>query len=225
MIHEGVASTATVDPKHCARYSEALLPTIAEMLEGYLLVLDPFAGTGERMLSIRQDAILVELEPRYAAISQRVTHRSYVGDATALRWPDRYFDAVCTSPTYGNRLADKQVDKYKRMNYTASIGGALQPNNSGAMQWGREYRDLHKLAWKEARRVLVPGGILVLNMKDHIRNRKRQRVTLWHMLYLLELGFTVERYVRVKVGAFNYGQNAKARIPYESVIMFRKSGV
>jgi hypothetical protein len=49
------------------------------------------------------------------------------------------------------------------------LGRPLTPGNSGALQWGEEYRALHVAVWTECRRVLKPGGIFVLNVKDHIR--------------------------------------------------------
>jgi SAM-dependent methyltransferase len=216
-----VVEAVPCDPKHPARYSNVILPMMGDMLEGSERVLDPFAGTGERMLAVRPDAYLVEIERPWAAISQRTSPRSFVGDATKLRWVDDFFDAICTSPTFANRMGDKLIDKYKRMTYTACMGKPLQRNNTGGMQWGKEYRLVHSLAWREARRVLKPGGILVLDIKDHIRKGKRMRVTLWHILELMSLGFVVERHERVATPAYGYGQNRDSRVPYESVILFR----
>ena len=48
------------------------------------------------------------------------------------------------------------------------------------MQWGDAYRSFHVKAWREAWRVLRPGGRFVLNIKDHIRNGERMPVTDWH---------------------------------------------
>lgn len=45
------------------------------------------------------------------------------------------------------------------------------------------------LAWAEAYRVLRPGGLLILNLKDHIRRGEVQRVTFWHISAAQELGF------------------------------------
>lgn len=53
------------------------------------------------------------------------------------------------------------------------------------MQWGRNYCEFHDRAWAEAVRVLKPGGLFMLNIKDHIRGGRRQRVTLWHALNLV----------------------------------------
>lgn len=73
-------------------------------------VLDPFAGVGRIHDLPRRtaDTVGVELEPEWAACRAR----TIVGDATQLpaEWTDT-FDALITSPTYGNRLADKHEAK------------------------------------------------------------------------------------------------------------------
>jgi hypothetical protein len=82
---------------------------------------------------------------------------------------------------YGNRMADHHIahDGSPRHTYRHVLGQPLTPGNSGALQWGdgiagrsgagEEYRALHVAVWTEARRVLKPRGIFVLNVKDHIR--------------------------------------------------------
>ncbi len=99
-------TTTNHPPRHPARYTPTLLPILAEFLQGRERVLDPFAGTGERLLSIRPDAYLLELEPEWAAVSQAVTNRSFTGDALHATniFGESFFDAVCTSPVYGNRM-------------------------------------------------------------------------------------------------------------------------
>jgi tRNA G10 N-methylase Trm11 len=96
-----------------------------------------------------------------------------VGDALALPFPDATFDAVVTSPTYGNRMADHHHarDGSLRYSYTHTLGRSLHPNNSGTLHWGAEYQRFHSLAWREVWRVVRPGGRFVLNIKDHVRAR------------------------------------------------------
>jgi SAM-dependent methyltransferase len=161
---------------HPAKFSDILLPIFSKELQGYNKILDPFAGTGKLRL-VRPDAFLLEIEPEWAMCSGAT-----VGDALALPWKNGVFDAVCTSPTYGNRMADHFTDHQKNKNYTRNtyrhaLGRPLSANNSGRMQWGDNYRDFHKKAWVEVWRVLRPGGKFVLNVSDHIRKGVVQEVT------------------------------------------------
>lgn len=199
-----------------ARYSDALLPVLAGFLEGYERILDPMAGTGSIRL-VRPDCELLELEPEWAAI-----RGATVGHATHIPWPDASFDAVVTSPTYGNRMADhhKAKDASRRNTYTHRLGRELNPNNTGRMQWGKTYRLQHFLIWEEVRRVLRPGGRFVLNVKDHIRKGKVVPVTRFHRLLLILMGFELISEVRIKTPGLRHGENNKARIDYESVLVF-----
>lgn len=174
---------------HPARYSSTLLPIFAELLRGHRRVLDPFAGTG-RINELRPEfeTTGVELEPEWAALSEHTVE----GNALALEFPDASFDAICTSPTYGNRFADHHnaADPHLRRSYTFDLGRPLHRDNSGALQWGRRYREFHLRAWAEVVRVLRPGGVIVLNVKDHTRKGVRQPVSSWHARTLIDdLGF------------------------------------
>ena len=66
-----------------------------------------------------------------------------VGDAEFLPYKDDFFEAICTSPTYGNRMADhfEAKDGSKRNTYRYAIGRALDEENTGKMQWGKKYRE------------------------------------------------------------------------------------
>lgn len=122
--------------------------------------------------------------------------------------------------TYANRMADKLEG---RVNYTAYLGKPLHENNTGGMQWGVSYRSMHISAWEEVKRVLKRGGILILNIKDHIRAKERVYVTNWHIDTLVRMGFCMHEHRKIDApGAATHLANGDARVPYESVILFER---
>jgi SAM-dependent methyltransferase len=206
---------------HPARYSTNLIPIFADILDGYDHVLDPFAGTG-RIHDLPMHTVGIEIEPEWAALHPDTVE----GSALELPWEDAEFDAVCTSPTYGNRLADSHnaSDPERRRSYTHDLGRKLSDDNSGAMQWGDEYREFHETAWAEAVRVLRPGGRFVLNIKDHIRGGVQQPVTAWHVAALVDLGmrYNAELSQGAPTGHLQQGSNSEARAGQELVLVFDK---
>jgi len=182
-------------------------------------VLDPFAGTGRiHELGPAWDTVGVEIEPEWAHLHPR----TIVGNALALEFADATFDAICTSPTYGNRLADHHEarDGSVRRTYRHDLGRALHPENSGRMQWGESYRDFHERAWAEAVRVLRPGGLFVLNVKNHIRRGEEVDTTSFHRETLEQLGLKVVAEETVPVSGMRVGINRQARVTHESVLAF-----
>ena len=94
---------------HPAKYSDGIIEKMRGVLRRYLgagEVLDPFAGTG-LIHELYPEFVTtgVEIEPEWAVMHGRTV----VGDALCLPpdWTER-FHAVCTSVTYGNRMADHQ---------------------------------------------------------------------------------------------------------------------
>ncbi len=207
---------------HPARYSKKVLAIMAEELEGYVKVLDPFAGTGliHELAEFGHVTWGVEIEPEWADMHSN----TFIGDATDLMFHNESFDAIAVSPTFGNRMADHHVakDDSVRRSYTHDLGRTLHPNNSGQMQWGPAYCLLHKKAWKEAVRVLRPGGVFVLNVKDHIRKGERQKVSVWHLDTLLDLGLEVINMIPVPTRGFRVGENRDLRTLCEFVITLKK---
>lgn len=215
---------------HPARFSDTILGEVRDVVtpeifhDGYnqsIRVLDPFAGTGRihALASPWIDTVGVELEPEWADMHEG----TIVGDATALPFATESFDVVATSPCYGNRMADHHnaKDDSKRITYRHSLGRKLSYNNAGAMQWGDEYKFLHTLAWFEAYRVLIPRGLMVVNLSNHIRKGKIAKVTEWHLGILSGL-FLLEEVRRVRTPRMRRGANYDLRVDHENILVLRK---
>ena len=207
--------------RHPCPYPAAVLDTFAGLLDNQtrLKVLDPFAGTG-RIHRLPHDTTGIEIEALWAAWHPD----TLVGDATKLPFLDESFDAVVTSPTYGNRMADLYSgDGSTRRTYRTALGRDLHVGNSGGMQWGCRYRELHEAAWFEAWRVLRPGGLILVNVKDHVRQGRRVHVVDWHTETLRQTGFTITGTTIVDLNGWRFGANADRRIGHEVIISGRKT--
>ena len=210
-------------PPHPAPFHPSLLPIFAELLDGHPHVLDPFAGTGRIHQLTEQgfDTVGVEIETEWAAWHPRTE----VGNALDLRFEDGSFDAICTSPTYGNRFADNYnaYDPESRRTYRIDLGHDLAEGSSAGLQWGDEYRTFHRQAWTEATRVLRSGGRFVLNIKDHIRDGKWQDVSAWHIGVLnIECELEIAAIRPLAVVGQGTGANHDRRSPAELVIALDK---
>ena len=210
---------------HPAKFSDPILDVLRPIVAGLPgPILDPFAGTGRIHELGRDDTIGVEIEAEWAELHERTE----VGDATDLRFDDGEIGSIVTSPTYGNRMADTYAgDGTRRHTYRIALGRPLTEGSSAGLQWGEKYRELHRAAWLEARRVLRPGGNLVLNMSDHIRKGEVVPVTAWHVETLLDLGFDVipGGWIPVETRRQRHGANADLRVDVEHVIVFEKPEV
>jgi SAM-dependent methyltransferase len=217
----GIGETPHI--KHPAPFSRAVLRTIRDLLgtpEQYKRVLDPFAGTG-RIHDLREygwETLGIEIEPEWAELSE------YTKQGSALKTGLRKgsVDAVATSPTYGNRLADSYdaSDPDRRHSYHFDLGHAPSAGSSAVMQWGDEYRDFHLKAWTEVERVLKPNGRFILNIKDHIRDGIWQDVASWHVMTIVELGFVLSSIRPVSTRGVPSGANAEVRAEAELVFAF-----
>lgn len=204
--------------RHPSKYSDELIPIFKKLLRDRGRVLDCFAGTG-KLRDIRPDAVLVEIEPEWAKMCGAV-----MCDVRSMptEW-ENTFDAICTSPTYGNRMADHHnaKDGSYRRTYKHCLGRDLSDGNSGSLQWGEAYKIFHEQAWRACHKVLKFRGILILNISDHIRKGKVIPVTKWHIDTLEhDAGFHLLEHHKVKTRRFRNGENSKSRVEYESILVF-----
>jgi hypothetical protein len=272
----GMDTTAAppIERPHPAKYGDDVLAAIREHLRRDAgiggLVVDPFAGTG-RIHQLRPEWVTygVELELEWAA--QGFPHTvcgdarqassllgEYIGPAAATGW-----DAVVTSPCYGNRMADTYdgsrdtcttcggdgtepghpegpedagyrpvkcarcagtgYRSSRRHTYTIDLGRPVTPGNAAAMQWGAEYRQLHRQVWEHCVAHLRPGGVFILNISDHVRAGALQGVDLWHSATLGGLGLDLVRATPVYTRRQRLGANGEARAACEWVLSFRKA--
>jgi SAM-dependent methyltransferase len=216
--------------RHPAPFSDPILDAVAEQLTEVgtpTTVVDPFAGTG-RVHELRERAgvietIGIEIEPEWAD-SHPDTRQ---GDALRLSHEvgEDAVDAIVTSPTYGNRMADHHdaKDDSVRHTYKHTLGRDLDPNNSGQMHWGEQYRAFHRQAWSEAVKALKPGGTLTINIKNHMRAGVEQRVVEWHLDTLMhDFGLRLVALNVVATSGLRAGANANNRTPVEFVATLRK---
>ena len=215
--------------KHPATYTDSFIPIFAKLLSDRKTVLDPFAGTGKLGLiknyGFAGQIWCNELEPEWVTSSLHKVDKWVVGDARDLSWA-MGVDAICTSPTYGNRMADSHTakDKSRRITYTHYIGRKLTDGNSGAMQWGEKYRNLHKDVWNECWNVLSLNGLMIVNVSNHIRKGQEVDVVGWHEECLKNIGFKLAEHIKIKTPRMKVGQNFEKRILHESILVLSKGG-
>ena len=181
-------------PKHYARYSPAIIEAIEQRIGHSKMILDPMAGTLERLSCLEKPergyhlVWGVELEPEWAEGYEH--ERLIQGDARSLPYDDEFFDAIVVSPSYGNRDCDKTGtwwDNASRMTYAGALGRDVS-DGSGCIKWGPEYRTIHAEAWVEAIRVLKPNGLFFINLKNFVQRGAIVRMAAWHKGTLIKYG-------------------------------------
>ena len=213
---------------HPAKFTDAFFEVFSEMLNGCSSVFDPFAGTGKigklKQYGFTGEIYANEIEPEWLSPNEHMCDVLTFCDAEFLDYPESHFDAICTSPTYGNRMADHHnaKDRSKRNTYTHCLGHQLAQGNTGKMQWGQEYREKHERVYRHIAKMVKPGGKFVLNIKNHIRRGVEIDVVAFHEATLKNCGFEMIDKRAIETPSLKYGANADKRLPIEYIILFRK---
>lgn len=233
-MKSNVRLTAKGEVEHPAKFSDSVLTTIRAIIQrimdeegvDHATVLDPFGGVG-KIHDIASPFIhthTIELEWEWCEVA------ASKGPSVCMDmfnfYPQLPFNFVATSITYGNRMADHHDarDGSKRNTYKHVLGRDLSVNNSGALQWGAEYRDFHRRAFRKIRDEFLcgeNGGYFILNTKDHIRKDEVQGLTEWCGLWLSNNGFTRVARSFVPSKGNGEGQNGQTRVAGEWVTTWR----
>lgn len=223
---------------HPAKFSLPILERAVEMLDRRLAddrcggesqlvtVLDPFAGTGKGVDYLRARGYAAEgidLEPVDAWGEADVSSHVRVGNALELEYDDGAIDVVFTSPSYGNRFADVDMRASVAGTYAKGLGRRATEGSSCHLQWGTAYREFHQAAWLEARRVLAPGGLFLLNISDHYRAKVPVAVSAWHVKTLVGFGFEWVAAEAIDTSRLTHGANP-TRCEVEWLHLLKRTG-
>jgi hypothetical protein len=61
---------------------------------------------------------------------------------------------------------------------------------------------------------------MIINVSDHIRKGQIMNVVEWHKETLIELGMIFEKEIKIETSRMRFGQNSKARVQYECILVF-----
>lgn len=220
--------------KHPAKFSDSILRVFQEILADLPpgRVLDPMSGSNKlKALDLPGFSLLCS-ELEWPWCHDAGEYRADVqADATRLPFRAGSVDYLVTSQTYANRMADhhRVQSGHVYRTYTHFLRQSLndpdynlKANNTGQLQWGPKYRDLHRKIWSEVIRVLAPGGLLLMNISDHIRAGKVVPVSDWHRRTVTEMGLVERSTHAVETPRSRGLQNDHLRVEYENVFVFEK---
>jgi tRNA G10 N-methylase Trm11 len=215
--------------RHPAVFSNAFLPIFSKYLQGCKNALDPFAGTGKiaQVKKYGWDGIVLanEIETEWAATCI-LNGCDGVFSMDAEKLTRRILpavDAIVTSPTYGNRMADhfRANDASRRITYTHCLGRDLSRENTGKMPFGNAYKEKHAACYSSFRDLLADDGLFILNTKNFIKDGGLVDVTAFHVRELQKYFILMET-IRVPCQGMRFGANSKLRVDFESIHIFRK---
>jgi tRNA G10 N-methylase Trm11 len=109
----------------------------------------------------------------------------------------------------------------------SGVEPVASPTNAQLSRWGPGYRQLHEAMLDEWLRVIEPGGLVVVNMSNHLETLKVQgekvqvehRVVEWWVNQLLVRGCRLDEVRRVATRRNRQGTNRDARVVGEVVMV------
>ena len=215
---------------HFAKYCDGVVRVVSERIPDGSRVLDPMAGTMERLRELERPEFGghqvhgIELEPEW--VNDYRHPRLIQGDARSMPYEGEFFDVVVCSPSFGNRMADRTGtwwDSVDRRTYASALGRNVSAGSACVQFTSPDYARLHLAIWAESVRVLKTGGLVFLNLKDHVRGGKVVPVTTLHRrlmssLAMVEIGDTAVPAKGLPAGA-NHDVRAES---VEKIITWRK---
>ena len=218
---------------HPAKFTGEQLFHVWDHLPGYtkkLTVFDPFAGVGTVSALHEHDRNItvtgMEIEPEWADQSPIVT----TGDSLEYMATTRKrYDAVVTSPAYGNRMADSYDgrDGSDRNTYRIALGRELDEENGARFHFTEhisdEYKDFHAEAIEGMVRITRKGGRVIVVVKNFIRDGEVVDVVGWWRGELRRAGLVEMAWIPIEAGGLGYGANRDERVKYEYVLVWEKT--
>ena len=213
--------------KNPAKFTDSIIDVIASKISewGGQMFLDPFGGSG-KVASIKN---LIQCEVHCNDIEKGwkedyPVDKWYNQDAEFLDTNGILYDAIITSPTYGNRMADHHnaKDGSKRITYTHRYGEKLSEGNTGVMHFGKEYKLKHTNIFRHLIHLIHNNGLVMVNVSNFIRRGEEVDVVGWWKEMLSSLGLVFVEEVLIDTPRMRFGANREKRVNKESLLIYKK---
>lgn len=215
----------TVKTPHPAKYSNVLLPHLAEYAYGDIL--DPMGGTGKAGLLKKYNSnintvTINELESEWSEQAyENDVDMVITGDAREL---SGVYDCIVTSPPYGNRMADNfkaSKPDSMRKSYAGDLGRTPSKGSVCCKHFGRGYEeDMIEIFDSLISNVVFER--FILNVSNFIRNFKEVDVVGFYKSYFLSkniFNLVSDKKVKTKRQR-GVGSNTKLRVEHEIILVF-----